>query len=323
MGKEVVYCDVCGERLLEEQFTSGNAITVQNKNYCANCREEALKNLPPPLKTDPPAAKKSKLSGVQPSVSSPGPHRAQPHVGKSSTRHYVPPPRSSITPILIGAVVGAVALILLVILILQGGGETAAPPGENPNPPPETGRLERARTALAECRAHWKQNPTDPEGALKFLESKKPDAAGTPMTRDFESLEAEIRLELDSRRTGDQLRKKLEEIAQAMKGDPEFEAFSRIRNELDTARSQALKQRQEHLLAEIRKLEEPYVSAYEEKAREEYEKIYAVAANLASAAKYRDALQMIDSYPPKFRLSTSWKRLEDLKREYQGKLENP
>lgn len=47
MGKEIVYCELCGTRILAEEFDKGKAITLLNKNYCAKCKDKAIQNLEP------------------------------------------------------------------------------------------------------------------------------------------------------------------------------------------------------------------------------------------------------------------------------------
>lgn len=42
MGKEIVYCHECGNRILEAEFESGRAAVVLKRNYCGKC-SEALK----------------------------------------------------------------------------------------------------------------------------------------------------------------------------------------------------------------------------------------------------------------------------------------
>lgn len=37
MGKEIVYCHVCGDRILQADFESGRAAVVLEKNYCRKC----------------------------------------------------------------------------------------------------------------------------------------------------------------------------------------------------------------------------------------------------------------------------------------------
>lgn len=43
MGSEIVYCSVCGDRILERDFQKGKAVTVLKKNYCSVCMVEVVK----------------------------------------------------------------------------------------------------------------------------------------------------------------------------------------------------------------------------------------------------------------------------------------
>ena len=40
MGRGVVYCDVCGERLLARVFDEGKALEASGRIYCIKCAEE-------------------------------------------------------------------------------------------------------------------------------------------------------------------------------------------------------------------------------------------------------------------------------------------
>ena len=61
MGKEIVYCSDCGNRITSEQFERGLAVTVLQKHFCGKCSGDAVKSssqgagddpskTPPPLK---------------------------------------------------------------------------------------------------------------------------------------------------------------------------------------------------------------------------------------------------------------------------------
>ena len=42
MGQEIVYCNLCGNRILESEFRKGRALTVLKKNYCPTCAQERV-----------------------------------------------------------------------------------------------------------------------------------------------------------------------------------------------------------------------------------------------------------------------------------------
>lgn len=37
MGSEIVYCNVCGDRILERDFQKGRAVVAEGRNYCHKC----------------------------------------------------------------------------------------------------------------------------------------------------------------------------------------------------------------------------------------------------------------------------------------------
>lgn len=44
MGKGIVYCSVCGDRILERDFDRGKAVTVLGKDYCPKCARTVVKD---------------------------------------------------------------------------------------------------------------------------------------------------------------------------------------------------------------------------------------------------------------------------------------
>ena len=43
MGGGSVYCNVCGDRILQRDFHKGRAVTILKKNYCAKCMGDVVK----------------------------------------------------------------------------------------------------------------------------------------------------------------------------------------------------------------------------------------------------------------------------------------
>lgn len=96
MGSEIVYCSVCGDRILERDFQKGRAITILKKTYCARCMVDVVKD------------------------SGPADHPAQ--VPKKSRTQRLPKadplPRIRISiPFLVAIGIGVLALILLVVVL--------------------------------------------------------------------------------------------------------------------------------------------------------------------------------------------------------------
>jgi hypothetical protein len=59
MGREIFYCANCGARILPEEFESGEAIALNNQNYCPNCKPLVAPEMPAPAVAPPPPAEDS------------------------------------------------------------------------------------------------------------------------------------------------------------------------------------------------------------------------------------------------------------------------
>lgn len=110
MGKEIVYCSVCGERILESDFKKGNAVTVLKKNHCRKCAKDVVK--------------KSQEKEAIPSTSS-----EPPSLRKLETRRipmadkpYRPGGKFPIPmPFMVAIGVGVLALVLLILVLSRSG----------------------------------------------------------------------------------------------------------------------------------------------------------------------------------------------------------
>lgn len=90
MGREIVYCEVCGDRILEWEFEEGRAVTWENKNFCFKCKTTAIEKLgkdafsdavlqdPPPPSTSEHEQKKHQSSGRMRAVTPPPPPVSDP-----------------------------------------------------------------------------------------------------------------------------------------------------------------------------------------------------------------------------------------------------
>src|SRR5262249_27655097 len=106
MGREIVYCEGCGNSLREADFERGRARMIDNRPFCTQCRpvEE-----PEPAPRRPPSGKVA----------------AQPRKSATGGIPIVPPPRrvsapaSNPLPILAG--VGGVIFLVLIFAVTQSG----------------------------------------------------------------------------------------------------------------------------------------------------------------------------------------------------------
>jgi len=110
MGQGIVYCGVCGDRILEPDFKKGKAVTINTKNYCPKCAKDVAKEGPVKGTTTPPASEPPSARRLE--------TRRIPLADK--------PPRPGAKfpipmPFVIAIAVGIVAIILLVIVLSRGG----------------------------------------------------------------------------------------------------------------------------------------------------------------------------------------------------------
>ena len=101
MGKEVVYCSVCGDRIPSSDFQKDKAVTAQGHHYCRTCAGGITNDTPP--REDPP--------GPTPT---PRPTKVRPtwmaRVEKSELENF------PTTYLIVGATLVAVALVVLIVL---------------------------------------------------------------------------------------------------------------------------------------------------------------------------------------------------------------
>jgi hypothetical protein len=124
MGRQIVYCEGCGNSLREDDFDRGKARLIDNRPFCTKCRPYEDHNEPP----------KRASSGKVP---------AQPPPRKSATERVPivsPPPRrppaankqSNPLPIIAG--VGGVVFLILMFAVTQSSSHPPPPP-EKPSTP--------------------------------------------------------------------------------------------------------------------------------------------------------------------------------------------
>jgi hypothetical protein len=127
MGREIVYCEGCGNSLREDDFERGRARMIDNRPYCTTCKPYLEgENEPPPkrpssgrMAAQPPPRKSA--TGSIPII--PGARRPGPTT-----------PQATSNPLPIIAGVGGVLVILLIVAVTQGG-TRRPPPAEPPAPP--------------------------------------------------------------------------------------------------------------------------------------------------------------------------------------------
>ncbi len=182
MGREIFYCANCGARILPEEFESGEAIALNNQNYCPNCKPLVAPEMPAPA-TAPPAMSSGEAptgsSALRRAVRAPlptmttgrggtglvGRHQTtapirSPALGRSPGGYgaagRAPAKSNSVLFVVLGA--GAVVLLQLLARAFGGRNKTAPPSpgpgGSRPNvpqpvvQPPTKADFERLRSEV-------------------------------------------------------------------------------------------------------------------------------------------------------------------------------
>jgi len=122
MGRQIVYCEGCGNSLREDDFDRGKARTVDNRPFCTECRPYNEGEEPP----------KRASSGRVPAQPPPRKNATErvPIVGPPPRRPGAGPAAKASNPVPI--IIAVVAVIVLILMFAAGRGSTTPPP-----PPPE------------------------------------------------------------------------------------------------------------------------------------------------------------------------------------------
>lgn len=110
MGQGIVYCGVCGERILEPDFKKGKAVTINKKNYCPKCskdvvKEGQVKGSATPSAAEPPSSRRLETRRIP-----------------LADKRYRPGGKFPIPmPFMVAIAVGVIAIILLIIVLSRSG----------------------------------------------------------------------------------------------------------------------------------------------------------------------------------------------------------
>jgi hypothetical protein len=229
MGRLIVYCDGCGERILEEDIDKGNATQAAGRYYCARCRPADAPVTP--HKVPAPTPSHGKTTAVKTSAV----HKV------STSRHTARSTavRRSSMPMIVGAVVAGVAVIALIAFAVGGrggsGGEPSPshePPGGKSAPDPLAPQKKIVESVEEWARAH----PNDPTEVLRRVSDAlaKVDASLRPR---LERVRADAEAGLKTAGAAKVVDEYLQKARDEWKQDPEFMRKSAVRGILDDARN--------------------------------------------------------------------------------------
>jgi hypothetical protein len=130
MGRQIVYCEGCGNSLREDEFERGRARLIDNRPFCIECR--------PFKEGEAEAAPRRVSSGKIPAPPPPSPPRKTstghiPIMRDAARRPAASAKQGNPVPIIVG--VGAVVFIGLIFAVTQGGSKRPPAPEPPPAPP--------------------------------------------------------------------------------------------------------------------------------------------------------------------------------------------
>lgn len=306
MGRPIVYCDSCGDRILDGEFEKGRAVSVHNKNYCVRC----AKNVAVPVPAPAPAPPKPKphdpdrppTAFLHPSqVRAPAAHR--PHARPAGG-----PPMG----IIIGAAAGVVGVVVIVLALASSGkGSAPAPPAAS-KPPVE--KEDPARRAFEEVD---KIASDDPDKVLAAVEAARPKVAGSDYAVRLDEVAARARQrkeELARRAAFAAVVAELKTLAAADRDFAKYDDFQQVAARAEGMIAHASGEARDEFMKAL----SGYNQAFQQAAAAKADEVRREADRLAGDRRYADAARTIDTgFTGVWRKSTAWPTLEAKKREYE------
>jgi hypothetical protein len=304
MGREIVYCDVCGDRILEQDFERGRAATVQNRNYCAKCRKQVFETHERAPEAASPGAPRAQAKS-SPALKAAAGARPSTHRGTSHR-----PAKASPLPIILGGLGAAAALVIVLALALSGG----ARPPEPPPKAPEASREERARQAMARLDPLVRPTISDPGRVLELAGEIEAAVAGTSHEPRLKDIVAQARRRREQAEKDAEAGRLLAEARGVISADRDFAQADRVRELLakaEVAAREAGAEREREAAEQQRR----YAADFEAAARARHDEVHAEATRLAGERRWADAVKLIDDrFGGAWRRSASWAGLEALRR---------
>lgn len=305
MGRGIVYCVDCGERLREDAFDGGKAQMLDDRPYCTRCR--------PIVETpaDPTPSRGYRLrSGV------PTPRAPLPAVATPRTPLPAVPKAGSKLPLLAGAAAAGAALLVLVFMIFSGGSAPEAAPAEASGPR-AAAPADRATETLKTLEAFAAGNP-DPAVFLGRCEQARRLLRGTKHEARLDQLEARaVEAQMAAaRKGGARIDEFLASLRKMIKSDPGFQRRAEVEGMFESAK------RLDASKAEgLEREKQAYAKLFEDTARHACELAAAEGRKLASAGRPEDAVARLDECPPVFLATPHGAPLAALRRDFAAQSE--
>lgn len=346
MGSEIVYCSLCGTRILEKDLISGRAFTLLDKTFCADCKAQAFAQMDG---GDSGAARQAPARAVQPSAARrPAPAAARP-APRPAPRAYDPAPeedpgafeeeppqpvpvravrrRRNYAPIYVGAFVGFAGLVVALILLINTENrnrrekereiikkhEEEQRTGTHDTPDLKAARL------LQDLQEAARQNP-DPADMLRKIREAEIHLAGSSSDEEFRALRKRWEAKAVEKEASKQLEEILVRIRKMVQEDgATYTRYDQIKQELARARELAVQKTPERK-PDVEALEREYVEPYEERARAWSAEKAAYLSQLTTEGNDKAVVQIIDRFPQELRRSDVWKQLKRQKEDAEKRL---
>jgi tetratricopeptide (TPR) repeat protein len=336
MGREIVYCNLCGVRILEEDLLKGRALTLLDKVFCSACKAKAFAQMKPESEEEPeqtlqPPPKALLDEAAAPETfEEPEPIEEEAPRPKAGRTRVAPPPRpmpvrqkkGSNLPIVVGGLIGFLATVALLVILLRksdpagrggsgGGGHTSNGGGSNdPGPTPAAKALEELEK-LASSKAGV-------DAILSKCTEIESVVRGTPQAERL----AEIRRDAENERDKAARERTFNEVFERAKteaaGDKgRYERYQEIMDLFSRAQEIAQRDVQAKVI-EVNEARNSYSDPYEEEAMAIANEVTPRAHQLAQEKRFKDAVKVIDAqFPAKYKQSRAWKQIKAARDQYE------
>jgi len=310
VGKEIVYCEICGTRILEREFEQGKAITLLNKHYCMNCKQDAVQNIAvEDFSTERLESEIPKHESTS-RMRAPNLKERTPHRGSSAHLPH-PGPRRPSKILWIAGALGLFVLALTAFLLLRSS------PSSSPDP--ERIEMPKGEQSWKSLRAALERAEADRnyDAALAAIDRARPDLAGSRYEAEVSRLRGEYESKKKERKVLDLLR----EIDALRVGDPEFQKFSEVSARYEEAEAEARRSATGRI-PDVVKAKQAYGERFEEAANQIYLEIFEQVKGLMDLEEWGNAMKVLDrQFPSQFRKAGIWRTtLEPLYKRCEERL---
>jgi len=332
MGSEIVYCHLCGTRILEKDLLAGRALTLLDKTFCHLCKEKAFSQMrteEPGLEGGgPPTAKTSPLP--PPPLPAGAPAAAAPRVAlqrppREPREPLAVRPRRNPLPLYIGGTVGFLAVTALLILLIQNAqkpkdtadkGGPEAPKSDSPTDHPATDAA--ADAAIKEIDDLVRAGAS-PDDLIRKCDALAEKLRGSKHETRWMDIRKRAETQRSQSASEQELRRLIESASQMIAADRDYTNYPAVSEKIRNA-SELARTKHPDLMPEVNELERKYVEPYEDEARKWSDERSDMLRQLEQERRYKDAMRVIDTFPEKYKHSKVWKQLKRQRDDYVAKV---